>query len=183
MSLHYFPEGFDIHTGGVDNIFPHHEDEIAQSEPVAGGQVVNYWIHGEFLEMGGMKMAKSTGNIVRVSELAGMGYDPVAFRYLYLEAKYRTPMSFSEDVIGAAQRGLETLRARAARLALTVAPESPAAAALEARFAAALADDLDLPPDGQLAPRDRPRRPAGRRTARPPGALGHRAPARPLPRC
>jgi len=145
MSLHYFPDGFDIHTGGVDNIFPHHEDEIAQSDSAEGRQMVKYWIHGEFLQLGGLKMAKSTGNIIRVSELEEMGFDPLAFRYLYLEAKYRTPLSFSEDVLAAAQRGLDTLRARASRLAPAVAPESAEATALEGRFAAALADDLDLP--------------------------------------
>jgi cysteinyl-tRNA synthetase len=145
MSLHYFPEGFDVHTGGVDLVFPHHEDEIAQSEPVAGFQVVNYWIHGEFLQMEGRKMAKSADNIVTVSELAKMGYDPLAFRYLCMGARYRSGLSFSETSMQAAQRGLDALRQRAAALPAATPPVSPGAVDLDARFRAALADDLDLP--------------------------------------
>jgi cysteinyl-tRNA synthetase len=145
MSLKYFPQGFDIHTGGVDLIFPHHEDEIAQSEPVAGGQVVNYWIHGEFLEMGGMKMAKSTGNIVRVLDLVEMGHDPLAFRFLYLGARYRAKLSFSIEVLEGAERGLNSIRQRASRLAPAVIVESESGRDLQRRFVEALADDLDLP--------------------------------------
>ena len=145
MSLRYFPQGFDIHTGGVDLIFPHHEDEIAQSEPVAGGQVVNYWIHGEFLEMGGMKMAKSTGNIVRVLDLVEMGHDPLAFRFLYLGARYRAKLSFSMEVLEGAERGLNSIRQRASRLAAAVPVESEGGRDLQRRFVEALADDLDLP--------------------------------------
>jgi cysteinyl-tRNA synthetase len=145
MSLKYFPEGFDIHTGGVDLVFPHHEDEIAQSEPVAGGQVVNYWIHGEFLEMSGRKMAKSTGNIVRVTHLVEMGYDPLAFRFLYLGAKYRAKLSFSMEVLEGAERGLNSIRHKASAFAPAVAVESEGGRDLQQRFVAALADDLDLP--------------------------------------
>jgi cysteinyl-tRNA synthetase len=145
MSLKYFPQGFDIHTGGVDLIFPHHEDEIAQSEPVAGGQVVNYWIHGEFLEMAGAKMAKSTGNIIRVVDLVEMGHDPLAFRFLYLGARYRAKLSFSLEVLEGAERGLNSIRQRASRLAPARAVESEGGRDLQRRFVAALADDLDLP--------------------------------------
>jgi cysteinyl-tRNA synthetase len=145
MSLKYFPQGFDIHTGGVDLIFPHHEDEIAQSEPVAGGQVVNYWIHGEFLEMAGAKMAKSTGNIIRVVDLVDMGHDPLAFRFLYLRARYRAKLSFSLEVLEGAERGLNSIRQRASRLAPARAVESEGGRDLQRRFVAALADDLDLP--------------------------------------
>ena len=146
MSLHYFPDGFDIHTGGVDLVFPHHEDEIAQSEPIAGRQVVNYWIHGAHLQMDGRKMAKSTGNVVRVTDLVEMGYDPLAFRFLCLSARYRAPLHFSAEVLEAAQRGLDGIRKRASRLAPASA-DAPAGAAaeFEERFQAALADDLDLP--------------------------------------
>jgi cysteinyl-tRNA synthetase len=145
MSLKFFPEGFDIHTGGVDLVFPHHEDEIAQSEPVLGRQVVNYWVHGEFLEMSGRKMAKSTGNIVRVRDLLDSGHDPLAFRFLAMAAKYRAKLSFSEEVLEGAERGLNSIRTRASRL-----PAAQVAAAGEGgtfgeRFRAALTDDLDLP--------------------------------------
>ena len=146
MSLSFFPEGFDIHTGGVDNIFPHHEDEIAQSEPVLGRPAVGYWIHGEFLEIsGGQKMAKSAGNVVRVSELRDQGYDPLAFRYLYLFAKYRSKLRFNDETLGGAASGLESIRRRAAALPPAEAVSSEAARALEEQFRAALADDLNLP--------------------------------------
>src|ERR1700694_2089999 len=145
MSLKYFPQGFDIHTGGVDLIFPHHEDEIAQSEPVAGGQVVNYWIHGEFLEMSGRKMAKSTGNIVRITDLVEAGYDPLAFRFLYLTAKYRAKLSFSMDVLEGAERGLNSIRHKASALPPAAALESEGGKQLQRRFVAAISDDLDLP--------------------------------------
>ncbi|HEV1997934.1 MAG TPA: cysteine--tRNA ligase [Candidatus Dormibacteraeota bacterium] len=146
MSLGFFPTGFDIHTGGVDNVFPHHEDEIAQSEPLIDGPVANYWIHGEFLTGdGGRKMAKSSGNIMRVSELVDLGYDPLAFRFLCLGAKYRTKLSFTQEALDGASAGLDGLRRRASRLAPSTKPDSEAAQALQARFEAALADDLDLP--------------------------------------
>jgi len=145
MSLKYFPDGFDIHTGGADLVFPHHEDEIAQSEPVAGKQVVNYWIHGEFLEMKGRKMAKSTGNILRIPDLVDMGYDPLAFRFLYLGAKYRQKLGFSTDVLDGAADGLRRIRLRASQLPAAVAVGSSAGRDLQTRFSAALADDLDLP--------------------------------------
>ena len=145
MSLKYFPDGFDIHTGGVDLVFPHHEDEIAQSEPVLGRQVVSYWIHGEHLQMDGRKMAKSTGNVIRIPDLAESGFDPLAFRFLYLGARYRNKLSFSMDVMEAAQRGLDSIRHRASQLPPAAATASEGARELEARFRAALADDLDLP--------------------------------------
>jgi cysteinyl-tRNA synthetase len=150
MSLHYFPDGFDIHTGGVDLIFPHHEDEIAQSEPVAGHQVVNYWIHGEFLQIDGRKMAKSSGDVLRVPDLKEQGFDPLAFRFLYMEARYRAKLTFSRDALEAAERGLASIRQRAARLGPAVAVESERGREFEARFRAALADDLDLPQVGVL---------------------------------
>ena len=150
MSLHYFPEGFDIHTGGVDLVFPHHEDEIAQSEPILGGQVVNYWIHGAHLQMEGRKMAKSAGNILRISDLAEMGHDPLAFRFLCLTARYRAPLQFSMDVFEAAERGLNDIRKKASRLARAAAITSEGARQLQGRFERALADDLDLPTVGAL---------------------------------
>ena len=82
MALRYLGPGFEIHTGGIDNVFPHHEDEIAQSTPVAGGPPVRHWVHGEHLLASGRKMAKSTGNFERVTELRDRGIDPLAFRYL-----------------------------------------------------------------------------------------------------
>src|ERR1035437_2820497 len=145
MSLKYFPDGFDIHTGAVDLVFPHHEDEIAQSEPVAGRQVVNYWIHGEFLEMSGQKMAKSTGNIIRVADLVEAGHDPLAFRFLCLTAKYRAKLSFSMRTLEAAETGLTNIRRPASKLEPAVAVESAGGQDLQRKFVEALAGDLDLP--------------------------------------
>lgn len=145
MSLDYFPNGFDIHTGGIDLVFPHHEDEIAQSEPVMGGGVVNYWLHGEFLEMSGRKMAKSTGNVVRVADLQASGHDPLAFRFLAMTAKYRAKLSFTEEVLEGAERGLNSIRLRASRLPAAVAPGEGEGADYAERFRDALRDDLDLP--------------------------------------
>lgn len=145
MSMHYFPEGFDTHLGGVDLIFPHHDDEIAQSEPVAGFQNVNYWIHGEHLQMQGRKMSKSTGNIVTVSELAEEGFDPLAYRYFVMTARYRAGLSFSVDSMEAAQRGLQSLRSRASSLPEAEPVASEGGLSLQRSFEEALADDLDLP--------------------------------------
>ena len=84
MALRYLGPDFEIHTGGIDNVFPHHEDEIAQSTPITGGPPVRLWVHGEHLLMAGRKMAKSAGNFERVTELLDHGLDPFAFRYLAL---------------------------------------------------------------------------------------------------
>ena len=145
MSLKYFPDGFDIHTGGIDLIFPHHEDEIAQSEPVAGKQVVNYWIHGDFLEMAGQKLSKSAGDTLRVVDLVAAGHDPLAFRFLCLGAKYRAKLTFTEEALEAAETGLTRIRQRVSRLEPAVPVASDAGADLQRRFVEALADDLDLP--------------------------------------
>jgi cysteinyl-tRNA synthetase len=112
MALRHLGARFDIHTGGIDNVFPHHEDEIAQSAPIVGGTPARIWVHGEFLQVGGQKMAKSAGNIERVADLADRGVDPLAFRYLALTSRYRHKLEYSPDSIAAAAAGLESLRAR-----------------------------------------------------------------------
>ena len=89
MAMRYLGERFDIHTGGIDNVFPHHEDEIAQSAPLVGGPPANHWVHGEFLLMSGRKMAKSAGNFQRVTELTDRGIEPLALRYLALTVAVR----------------------------------------------------------------------------------------------
>jgi len=110
MSLHYLGERFDIHTGGVDNVFPHHDDEIAQSESVTGHQVVNFWVHGQHLLADGLKMSKSQRNDYTIRDLQDRGFDPLAFRYLCLTAHYRSRLNFSFHSLMAAQRGLSHLR-------------------------------------------------------------------------
>ena len=110
MSMKYLGERFDIHTGGIDLKFPHHEDEIAQSEGVTGHPVVSVWLHGEFLTLADAKMAKSAGNVIRVSDLPDKGFEPLAFRYLALTAHYRSKLDFTEEAMHAAASGLRRLR-------------------------------------------------------------------------
>ena len=148
MSMSLLGDRFDIHTGGADNVFPHHEAEIAQSEGVTGHRVVSLWLHGGLLMLAGSRMAKSAGNFFRISELEDKGFDPLAFRYLALQAKYRTKLNFSEDGLAGADRALRNLRERVQEWSAATtesSADSAEAAALEARFRSALADDLDLP--------------------------------------
>jgi cysteinyl-tRNA synthetase len=112
MAMRHLGPTFDIHTGGIDNVFPHHEDEIAQSAPIVGGPPARIWVHGEFLQVGGHKMAKSSGNIERVADLAARGVDPLALRYLALTSRYRHKLEYTPDSIAGAAAGLESLRAR-----------------------------------------------------------------------
>lgn len=116
MARRYLGDLFDLHTGGVDNVFPHHEDEIAQSSPIVGGSPASMWVHGAFLLADGRKMAKSSGNIQRVTELAEHGLDPLAFRYLALTAAYGHTLESSDTSLAAAAVGLRSLRARVAAL-------------------------------------------------------------------
>ena len=111
MALRHLGPQFDIHTGGIDNVFPHHEDEIAQSAPLVGGPPATLWVHGAFLQVGGQKMAKSAGNIERVADLADRGIDPLAFRYLCLTSRYRHKLEYTPASLAAAAGGLESLRA------------------------------------------------------------------------
>ena len=96
MAMRYLGPRFDIHTGGIDNVFPHHEDEIAQSAPIVGDVPARHWVHGEFLLMDGKKMAKSAGNFQRVTELVERGIDPLAFRYLLLTSRYSRKLEYSD---------------------------------------------------------------------------------------
>jgi cysteinyl-tRNA synthetase len=112
MAMRHLGPRFDIHTGGIDNVFPHHEDEIAQSAPVVGGPPARLWVHGEFLRVAGHKMAKSAGNFARVTELAEQGVDPLAFRYLTLTSRYRHKLEYTPDSLAGAAAGLDSLRAR-----------------------------------------------------------------------
>jgi cysteinyl-tRNA synthetase len=110
MAAKYLGPEIDFHTGGVDNIFPHHEDEIAQSEAAFGQRHVRTWMHGEHLLVDGLKMAKSTGNTYLISDLERRGFDPLAFRYLCATARYHTRLNFTFASLRAAQRGLVRLR-------------------------------------------------------------------------
>ena len=110
MSNRYLGCEQDIHTGGVDNIFPHHEDEVAQSEAAFGMPYVNYWIHGQHLLADGVKMAKSAGNEFTLANLEQRGFDPLAFRYLCLTVKYRNRLNFTFSALKASQKALTRLR-------------------------------------------------------------------------
>jgi cysteinyl-tRNA synthetase len=147
MSMALLGDRFDIHTGGADNVFPHHEAEIAQSEGVTGHKVVSCWLHGGLLLLGGSRMAKSAGNFFRISELEEQGFDPLAFRYLALQAKYRTKLNFSNEGLAGADRALRNLRERLAdwSRAESAGDGATDVSQMEARFRSAIADDLDLP--------------------------------------
>jgi len=112
MAMRYLGPHFDIHTGGIDNVFPHHEDEIAQSGPIVGGSPASLWVHGEHLLMSGRKMAKSAGNFERVTELVERGVNPLALRYLFLTSRYRHKLEYSDDSVDGAAAALGSLRAR-----------------------------------------------------------------------
>ena len=146
MSMSILGEQFDIHTGGTDNVFPHHEAEIAQSESVAGHRVVSIWMHGGLLMLSGARMAKSAGNFFRITELEEQGFDPLAFRYLALQARYRAPLNFATEGLAGADRALSQLRARIADWSSHLGEDvAPIPEEWDSRFRAALADDLDLP--------------------------------------
>jgi cysteinyl-tRNA synthetase len=145
MSMKHLGERFDIHTGGNDNKFPHHEDEIAQSEAAVGHPVVSTWVHGGFLRMGKVKMAKSAGNILRVTDLAAQGVDPLAYRLLCFGTRYRSEMNFDWEALEGQHRRLTEVRRKVADWGPASADRSGAAEALDARFREAVADDLDLP--------------------------------------
>jgi cysteinyl-tRNA synthetase len=144
MSMSILGDRFDLHTGGADNVFPHHEAEIAQSEAVQGHRVVSAWMHGGLLMLSGARMAKSAGNFFRITELEDQGFDPLAFRYLALQAKYRAPLNFSTEGLAGADRALRQLRERVAEWA-SVPGDAAASGEWDSRFRAAVADDLDTP--------------------------------------
>jgi cysteinyl-tRNA synthetase len=112
MAMRYLGPQFDIHTGGIDNVFPHHEDEIAQSAPIGGTVPARHWVHGEFLLSDGHKMAKSAGNFQRITELTDKGIDPLALRYLMLTLKYGRKLEYSDRSVNAAAAALASLRNR-----------------------------------------------------------------------
>ena len=145
MSMKYLGERFDLHTGGVDLIFPHHEDEIAQSEGSVGHEVISKWVHGGFLRLKEQKMAKSSGNIIRIGDLAALRIDPLSFRYLTFETRYRKEMDFSEDALRAADTAVKRLRQRMAEWGGRAEGLGQEAKAFDKRFREAVADDLDMP--------------------------------------
>ncbi|HWD43996.1 MAG TPA: cysteine--tRNA ligase [Actinomycetota bacterium] len=154
MAGRYLGAGFDIHGGGEDLIFPHHENEIAQSEGATGEPFARYWLHNAFLELKGEKMAKSVGNVVSPRELLRR-HRGVVLRYALLGAHYRSPLEFSEEVLadaGASYDRLATFATNAARALGGASAAEPAPVPAPAhpagwrdRFQAALDDDLNVP--------------------------------------
>jgi len=146
MSIAYLGERFDIHTGGVDLTFPHHEDEIAQSEGALGHPVVTTWVHGDHLLFSGQKMAKSSGNVWTLDRLVEEGHHPLDFRYLCLTSRYRRQLRFSVDALGAAGKARARLGTHLAEWGEPAAtPETPLAKEWDERFHDAVFDDLDFP--------------------------------------
>lgn len=109
MSMKYLGENFDIHTGGVDNIFPHHENEIAQSQAITSKKFVNYWLHCEHLLVDNKKMSKSLGNYYTLRDLIKRGYLPLALRYFYISSHYRSKLNFTLEALKSCQNTLEGL--------------------------------------------------------------------------
>lgn len=141
MSMKYLGETFDIHTGGVDHIPVHHNNEVAQSECATGTAFARYWLHNEFVDMSGFKMAKSEGNVLTLDTLHEEGIHPLAYRYWLLTAHYRTPISFTFEAVRGAQQALRRLASRIAQL-----PDGGEERAdVMEEVEAALDDDLDTP--------------------------------------
>ncbi len=115
MSQFYLGSTFDIHAGGLDNMFPHHECEIAQSQSANGAPFVRYWMHNNMMRIGGDKMGESSGNAMSLKSLFEK-YDPMALRFFILQSHYRSPLDFNDEAIDAAATGLEKLRRTTERL-------------------------------------------------------------------
>ncbi len=149
MSMKYLGETFDIHCGGVDNMFPHHENEIAQSEAATGKKFVNYWLHNEHLLVEGKKMAKRLGNFYTLRDLLSKGYDPIAIRYLLMSTHYRQQFNFTFEGLESAKGAVDRLRNFVRRLHDTEGNDSNEKVKvltekLEACFSGSLDDDLDI---------------------------------------
>lgn len=147
MAMALLGETLDIHCGGKDHIPVHHTNEIAQSEAVTNRQFSRWWMHGEFLTEDKGKMSKSAGEFLTLDALIAQGYDPLAYRFLLLQAHYRSEINFHWDAVKAAQAGLEGIRNRFADWGgLAERPtDTPGMRAYRERFAAAVADDLNTP--------------------------------------
>jgi cysteinyl-tRNA synthetase len=153
MSMKYLGEHFDIHTGAVDNIFPHHENEIAQSEGATGSPFVDVWLHAEHLIVEGEKMSKSKGNFYTLDDVLARRDDPVALRYLFLSVPYRKKLNFTWDALAGAAAAVERIRSAAVRIGEVVSartgaktgafPSEERAAQFRAEFASGLDDDLN----------------------------------------
>ena len=150
MSAKYLGETFDIHTGGVDNIFPHHENEIAQSEALTGKKFVNYWLHCHHLIRDGEKMSKSRGNTITIHEVLQKKNNPRALRLLLLSTHYRKQLNFTFQALDQAEMALNRIDELAGKVKYGRFPEGENQAAgqilkeAEKKFRAGLSDDLNI---------------------------------------
>ena len=141
MSTKYLGEYFDIHCGGEDHIPVHHTNEIAQAQACYNTRLANFWVHGAFLQLGGEKMSKSSGDFLRLQTLIDRGYDPLAYRFFCLGARYRAKLTFAWESLDAAATALDRLRTTAhAWGEPTVEDES-----FVTRFRECVEDDLNMP--------------------------------------
>lgn len=149
MSMKYLGESFDLHTGGIDNLFPHHENEIAQAEAVTGKPFVHTWMHCAHLRVNGQKMSKSLGNFFTLRDLIEKGYTGREIRYVLLGAHYRAALNFTFDALAAARAALarvdECVDALTARTKETTPDDGVRVPSSLEAFGAALADDLNAP--------------------------------------
>ena len=144
MSMKELGETLDIHTGGMDLIFPHHTNEIAQSEGVTGKKFANYWVHGDFITVDGKKMSKSLGNIVTLETLRKKNINPLAYRYFVLGAHYSTLLNFTWEALEGAQIALKRLRTFVPRACLGNLPRH-ALGNHKKQFNKLVNNDLDMP--------------------------------------
>lgn len=145
MSLHYLAKHIDLHVGGIDLRFPHHENERAQSNPIVDGEAVSLWLHGEHLLFEGRKMSKSAGNVVLVKDVVERGIDPLALRFCFLENRYRSQMDLSWASIKAAFYTLQKWRDSYQLWRRAGSLKSPAASALIDDIYSNFCADLDTP--------------------------------------
>ncbi|KND47882.1 MAG: cysteine--tRNA ligase [Parcubacteria bacterium C7867-006] len=138
MAINNLGDTLDIHTGGSDLIFPHHTNEIAQSEAVTGKKFVDYWVHGGFITVDGKKMSKSLGNIFTLKDLKDKNIDPIAYRYFILGAHYSTILNFTWEAVEGAQTALKRLR-----LKINSLPNG--GKIIETQFKEYIDDDLNTP--------------------------------------
>ena len=146
MSQKYLGKTFDIHSGGVDHIPIHHENEIAQNEAITGEKSVNYWIHGEFMLVDNGKMSKSLGNTYTIAQLEEKGYSPLDFRFFCLNTHYRKKLNFTFDGLDAAKVSRERLMQALASHKASSTPTNPdTIAKYKQDFHAAIEDDINVP--------------------------------------
>ena len=143
ISGKYLGEYLDIHCGGVDNIFPHHTNEIAQSEAYFGHKWCNYWMHGEYLNDATGKMSKSKGEFLTVSLLEEKGYDPLAYRYYCLGSHYRNPLTFTWEGLDGAANAYKKLKSKIKQLDRTPDLNENKTDAYQVRFKEAIINDLN----------------------------------------